>query len=204
MEFLLRILGNPEASAILIVTIAAAALTHRSSVGQRRRELDMSTVQEFHVCYGEFFAVWTLWNSHIEQAQKRPETRAQLLARISSAEGGLESILSRLAANRRMSRTQLADLASFRQAYRRLRHCITDGAPLGWDRSDNADYASFKALSVAVSQFIHSRTFVVISVARHDAWLIATDNCWEQIWAAPTCERLKLAARLLRSRETTS
>src|SRR5579871_4687060 len=75
-------------------------LTVYWSIQQRHRELAISTAHEFHSLYGEFFAVWKLWNTYIRDAGVADTTsplRWELLKRAANAEGAIEAILVRLA-----------------------------------------------------------------------------------------------------------
>ena len=57
---------------------------------QRRKELDLETAQTFHKLYGEFFALWKLWNYFIHDigAEALPEaSRWELLNRLYSRNG---------------------------------------------------------------------------------------------------------------------
>ena len=53
------------ASAVIVVVLGWAfgnRLAMRWNLRQKRREIDISKAQTFHSLYGEFFAIWKLWN----------------------------------------------------------------------------------------------------------------------------------------------
>jgi hypothetical protein len=168
----------------LVVATVGAAIAHYWNLRQRSRELDLETAKEFHTHYGEFFATWKLWNYYLENAESviEKDIHWQLLSRASAAEGGMESILSKLASHRRLSDQMVIDLACFRQAFQRLRECIRKEAPLNWYSSDVPEYARFKELTGRVSQLIYAKRWVLNPVRRQDVWARVTDNEWEDIW----------------------
>src|SRR5262249_42640723 len=45
--------------------VVGQRLTSYWSFRQKHREIDLSVAQDFHRLYGEFFAVWKLWNYYI-------------------------------------------------------------------------------------------------------------------------------------------
>ncbi|MFY9698156.1 MAG: hypothetical protein WAK34_07490 [Rhodoplanes sp.] len=68
------------------------------NIRQKQRENDLSTARDFHLLYGEFFAVWKLWNYFIKDVKAQSlygASRWELLKRACDAEGKLEATLVR-------------------------------------------------------------------------------------------------------------
>jgi hypothetical protein len=109
------------------------------------------------VLYGEFFAVWKLWNYYVRDVGPNAledASRWQLLLRACEAEGKLESTLVRLACERPLNAADVEVLGSFRQRYQELREAIRDGQPLTWDSSEHPSYVHFKSLAPQVASLI--------------------------------------------------
>jgi len=154
---------------------------------QKQRELDLSTAENFHRLYGEFFAVWKLWNYLIRDvgAEALPgASRWELLKRATDAEAGVEAILGILASQRSLEPQAVEDLGKFRQAFQSLRETIRDGEPLEWNESSDPHYQSFKKLATSVAALIHSGRRARSDTAhkRSDSWREITSNRWEDHW----------------------
>jgi mechanosensitive ion channel-like protein len=136
-------------------------LTLSWNLRQKRRELDLSNAKEFQALYGEFFAVWKLWNYYTRDIGDKSlpgASRWELLNRACAAEAGMESIFVRLASERNLSDTQVESLGQFRQLYQTLREVIRDNKPLRWDHSEHPEYVKFKRLGAEVAYFIVTDT----------------------------------------------
>lgn len=134
--------------AVLSIIVAIITLSFGWLVGQRltvywairqkRRELELSAVNEFYRLYGEFFAVWKLWSYYLgfawaDDNLRFPDvTRWELLQRASAAEGALESLFVKLSSERKLFDEDIEVLGRFRQAYQTLRESIRDNENLGW------------------------------------------------------------------------
>ena len=68
-------------------------LTYAWSVRQKRREFQLSSAQQFYLAYGEFFAVWKLWNRLDCPASVFDERRWELHKRAAAAEAIIEGTL---------------------------------------------------------------------------------------------------------------
>jgi hypothetical protein len=171
----------------VIAVTAGSALTLFWNIRQKQRELDLETARDFHNHYGAFFSTWKSWNWYLKQRKPDPAIQRELFERAASAEGGVESILSRLAAHRRLSAQMVADLACFRQGFQTLRQAIREDKPLDWGSSEVAEYRRFKDLSGRVSEIIHSRPWVLPGFARprETVWREITANKWEAVWKQP-------------------
>ena len=117
---------------------------------QKQNEQNLDAAREFHLLYGEFFALWKLWNYFVRDlgADALPgASRWQLLDRACRSEAKLESTLVRLASEKRLTSDEITKLGRFRQRYQQLRECIRDNVPLEWDHSEHPDYLDFKTLA---------------------------------------------------------
>lgn len=151
---------------------------------QKRREMAITTANEFYRLYGEFFAVWKLWNYTSNTAHDRAEgTQWELLARAAAAEAGIEAILVKVSAERKLTLNEQATLARFRQGYQTLRESIADGASLPWASSDHVAYAAFKRLASRIGSIVTAEptTPPAADVAER-AFLEITSNKWEDDW----------------------
>ena len=168
---------------VIAVTVGGA-LTLFWNIRQKQRELDLETARDFHNHYGAFFSTWKSWNWYLKQKRPDAAIHRELFDQAARAEGGVESILSRLAAHRRLNAQMVADLACFRQGFQSLRQAIRDNEPLEWGSSDVAEYRRFKDLSGRVSKIIHSRSCVFPGFAfpRDRVWREITANKWEAAW----------------------
>lgn len=149
---------------VAVITLALGwligqRLTSFWAIRQKRRELELSTANEFYKLYGEFFAVWKLWN-YFEERQTQPgfpsETHWELLKRASAAEAGIEATLVKLASERVLNSEQTERLARFRQAYQKLRESIRDNKKLDWTYPTHPEYLAFKNLATYVTCMITS------------------------------------------------
>ena len=137
--------------------------------------------------YGEFFAVWKLWNYYVRDVgpEAFPDaSRWKLLERACAAEAGVEATLIDLASKRRLNPTAIEDLGKFRQVYQQLRESIRDNRPIEWDWSEHDEYTAFKQLAPRVVHLIrtgrHARGRRVVEQV--NAWLEVTSNKFEDFW----------------------
>jgi hypothetical protein len=150
-------------SALLLLGLAWFAgqrLSVHWNLKQKQKEYDLATAREFHVLYGEFFAIWKLWNYFIDDIGQKAlpgATRWSLLDRACSAEGKLESTLVRSACERVLASEDIEVLGRFRQLYQQLRESIRDNEPLGWNYQEHPDYLAFKTMAPQVSSLILQR-----------------------------------------------
>jgi len=163
-------------------------ITVRWALRQKRREMYLAVAAEFYRLYGEFFAVWKLWNYLKREGVIRPsavpDAQYKLLERACAAEAGVESIIVRLCAERNMSESDVRTLGSYRQAYHRLRESIREGLPIPWSSSDHREYLAFKTLASHVAAIMSRRDETTLpnpeSVASHLTQI--TSNEWETRW----------------------
>jgi hypothetical protein len=156
------------------------------AIRQKRRELELAAVSEFYKLYGEFFAVWKLWNElypeggSIKQSKPFEEgsLRWELLRRASNAEGALESLFVKLASEKQLVKIDIEILGRFRHAYQNLRESISANQRLDWSHSEHPEYLTFKRLAYLVANIILSDTKVRFSNTLEDI----TSNVWEENW----------------------
>ncbi len=174
---------------VAVVTLALGwfigqRLTVQWNLRQKHREHDLASGQEFYRLYGEFFAIWKIWNEFKDNPSGVTGlTRKDIFLRACAAEGGMESLLVRLATNRLLSNEKIEVLGKFRQAYQSLRETIRDDQPLNWNRSNHEQYRAFKVLSAEVSAMILSGSnFNKDLKAKANNLLRITSNEFEDRW----------------------
>jgi hypothetical protein len=124
---------------------------------QKQNEQDLDAARDFHALYGEFFALWKLWNYYVRDlgAEALPgASRWQLLDRACAGEAKLESTFVRLASEKSLTGKDIDTLGRFRQRYQQLRESVRDNVPLEWDHSEHPDYMEFKTLAPQVAAII--------------------------------------------------
>lgn len=162
-------------------------LTVHWNIRQKRRELRLSTANQFYQLYGEFFAVWKLWDfsKRKDMVHEIPKTTCwDLLKRACTAEAGVESILVKLASERVLSKKDIDALGSFRQAYQSLRENIRDDKEFGWYYSEHPEYIAFKNLAEYVACMLSSDDEIKLPTAEHagEALRQITSNRYETTW----------------------
>ena len=138
--------------------VIGTQVTYRWDERRRRREGDLAALTAFYTTYGEFFATWKVWDAY-----KRPhravegpsDSRWQLLDRASGVEGAFESLLVKIASERRLTQTDTVMLGCFREGYQRLRESIREDWRLEWWSSGSTEgmrqYRAFKGLAEYVA-----------------------------------------------------
>lgn len=117
---------------------------------KKHRELDLEAVREFHRVYGEFVSTWKVWDTSFrfpENFPMSPQLADECLRRATAIEGGIESLLVKVAAERRLADWEIDVLGATRQAFQSLRDAIRQGCALGWRHSEEKHYKALKALS---------------------------------------------------------
>ena len=62
-ELIKGLISGASGLVLLVLTwLIGQRLSYEWGVRQKRRELQLASLQEFYGAYGEFFAVWKLWN----------------------------------------------------------------------------------------------------------------------------------------------
>lgn len=149
----------------VLAWVVGTRVTTRYDERKRWRESDLASLRIFYEAYGQFFATWKLWDAHKRYSKTTavPDgTQWRLLERAGEVEGKFESLLVKLATERKLSQIDHEMLGSFREAYQTLRECVRADRPLLWWASDmHADegfkqYRAFKALSEYVALLIEN------------------------------------------------
>ena len=124
--------GYSSAAVILVLAVGwlfGQRLTYVWNIRQKRRELQLTASQQFYAAYGEFFAVWKIWNRLDHQAPSFDDRRWELLIRAAGAEAIIEGMLVKLSAEVTLESSQIETLARFRQAFQQLRESVRDSHP---------------------------------------------------------------------------
>jgi hypothetical protein len=190
LEFLQAGLAAGVALITLVLTwFVTTRVTANWNLRQKQRELALSSADQFYALYGEFFAIWKLWDQHLRSAADLPadgaaETRQQLLERTLAAESGVEAMLLKLTGQQVLDADQLAALGSFRQGYQTLRERIRHGRPMGWNWDSEREYAAFKFLASRVSQTLLAWVPAKVPTAaeHYRNFRKVTANYWEPRW----------------------
>ncbi|MFQ6198184.1 hypothetical protein [Streptomyces sp. NPDC000405] len=150
--------------------------------------MDLASAQDFQRLYGEFVAVWKTWNA---------STRGQLpittpeyvgwgcLERATAAEGEIEALMAKLAAERVLTEKEIKILGGVRQAFKSVRLAIQQGEPLDWRSSGVEPYVAFKSLSAAMSVLLRTAPRAGSQLTDELAaenFLKITDNRHEGLW----------------------
>ncbi len=175
------------ASAFLILVFTwlfGQRLSYQWNVRQKRREFQLMALQQFYVAYGEFFAVWKLWNRLEAGSAAFDERRWELHKRAAAAEAIVESTLVKLSSELHLEPNQLDDLGCFRQAFQQLRQSIRENRKLPWMSSEDAPYRKFKTLAIRVAGILGGDWPVapMFSDKASDQLLTVTSNRFEADW----------------------
>lgn len=174
----------------VVALLLAWAVGNRLSANwvtrQKRRDDAREAANQFYRLYGEFFAVWKLWNyslKHPDDAEKSTR-RWELLNRAASAEAGVEAFLVKLSAERELATGDVEVLGKFRQGFQALRQVIRDGKPLDWSSADHPEYAAFKRLASHAARLVSTvdKGGVPSTDAAYQAFRAITTNAWEGRW----------------------
>lgn len=175
---------GPITTAVLAYVVGNR-LTAYWTFRQKQRELTLAASAEFFRLYGEFFASWKLWNRAVAEAEdKASEThRWKILERAAEAEGHMESLLVKMASERRLSNRDVEILGKFRQGYQQLRKSIRRKNELNWGISTHPEYIAFKRLATLTSRLIVSRESRRPRADEAERSLVGiTSNYWESRW----------------------
>jgi len=175
--------------AVALVTLSAGwivgqRLSFRWNIRQKQREFFLAATNQFHAAYGEFFAVWKLWNRLDPDDHEFATKRWELLQRAAKAEATTESILLKIVTELRVSEKEAEDLGRFRQAFQSLRQSIRDSKPLDWNSSEDPRYAAFKRLSCETALLLQEHKQDEPPGLDHATknHRTATSNRWENNW----------------------
>lgn len=184
-ELIKGLISGASGFVLLVLTwLIGQRLSYEWGVRQKRRELQLASLQEFYGAYGEFFAVWKLWNRLDPKDASHGERRWELLKRSAAAEAILEGMFVRLSVELELKDADISALGRFRQAFQQLRQSIRDDVPLPWPHGSCPEYLSFKTLSTSVAALLSGKwSDSAIPHARAQDQLIeVTSNKWENVW----------------------
>ncbi|WP_439657752.1 hypothetical protein ACSHWB_35935 [Lentzea sp. HUAS TT2] len=168
--------------------LVTTRVTDRWDRVKKARELDLAAAQDFQRLYGEFFAVWKIWNAANEDvhAAEPPDGVVwALLERASVMEGGIEALLTKVCAERILSDSDVEALGSLRQAFQQLRKSMRRNRKLPWHFSGAAEYVAMKNLAVFMSSLLRrgkSARRPPSPEAAATAFRSITDNRFESDW----------------------
>lgn len=138
---------------LLLAWVIGQRISTAWNIRQKQKENNLENAREFHRLYGEFIAIWRLWNYFIsnESISANSARRWDLYDRACTAEGKMEALLVRLACERALSSEDIDVLGRFRQVYQVLRDTMRKSVRLDWSYSEHPDYVEFKTLSPKVA-----------------------------------------------------
>jgi hypothetical protein len=143
----------------LIGGLIVSVLSSRWTKTQKQRELDFSTLEQFQQLYGEFFALYHLWDDFkgglfqgIEGSSK--EIAKDIIERAYNMEGKMEAVLTRIAAEKELSLSEIDSLGRCRQAFQRMRKHVSRDIPFNWNVDFHREYASLKIHAARVADII--------------------------------------------------
>ncbi|MVO90318.1 hypothetical protein GPA10_37615 [Streptomyces sp. p1417] len=168
--------------------LVSTRVTDRWEQIRRSREMDLAAAADFQRLYGEFVAVWKTWDALTDGHTPVATTEHVgwgCLERATAAEGQIEALMAKLAAERFLTEDDIAMLGGVRQAFKVVRRSIRRGRPLGWGSSSTAPYLAIKTLSAATSVLLstppRTRRRPSAAVAARNFKGI-TDNRHETTW----------------------
>jgi hypothetical protein len=132
-------------------------VSHENEQRRKQRDFDLETMQELASLYGQIFGVWKAWDTRcrfpaVDAADHAAWT---LLSKAVDAEGRLEALLLRIAADRPLrDPDDIRILAGLRQSFKILRKAIRAGKPLGWRSSIDRQYAALKAYAASTTALV--------------------------------------------------
>ena len=177
---------------VALVTLAIGwvigqRLTYRWNIRQKRREFQLSATQQFYAAYGEFFAVWKLWNRLEPEDKLREERRWELHKRAAAAEAIIEGTLVKLASELALDGPQLTTLGRFRQSFQQLRQAIRKNRALDWTYAEHPEYKAFKELATRVAALLSADWWSKPPTDDRAAnqLIEITSNSWEKNWTKP-------------------
>jgi hypothetical protein len=154
---------QPSIVAAVITTVFGGViiliLSSAWARSQKRKEFDLATLEQFQRLYGEFFALYHLWDDLKQDKFVKSEKTSEdfvndIIQRAYRIEGNMEAVLTRIAAEKRLSIEEVDSLGKFRQAFQRVRKYVTKDIPFKWDSDFHPEYASLKIHASRVSDII--------------------------------------------------
>jgi hypothetical protein len=139
----------------LLAIVVGKQISEYWEIRKKRRELELATLNDFYRQYGEFFAVWKLWNQHVTAPRPvKNDVAWKLLERASAIEAGIEATLVKITTERRITRESIDNMGLLRQAFRRLRISMKNDEELDWRYSEHEEYVAFKRLACTLTTLL--------------------------------------------------
>jgi hypothetical protein len=124
---------------------------------RKQREFDQETMRELASLYGQIFAIWKEWDTlcRFRELEPPPGAAWSLLGEAADAEGRLEALLIRIAADRPLhDPDDIRTLAGLRQSFKVVRKAIRENEPLEWRSAIDRQYAALKAYAASTAALV--------------------------------------------------
>jgi len=92
-----------------LAVVVGGAISYLWASRQKTREIELSALNDLYNLYGEFFAVWKLWDRQCKDGDESTLSDAikDLFGRASAVESGTEALFVKIASERRLQPQQL-------------------------------------------------------------------------------------------------
>ena len=163
-------------------------VTDRWDQKKKNREMNQAAAHDFERLYGEVVAIWKTWNAlsaHTAAFATPEDAKWDCHKRATAAEGQIEALLARLAAERTLTPRDLEMLGGLRQAFKLVRRTIRSDESLGWSDSKVGPYVAFKKLAAAMSVLLATEAPIGSKPTADEAaaaFMKITDNPGEEAW----------------------
>ncbi len=145
-----------------MVGLIFSLLSNKWAKLQKTKELDFGTLKEFESLYGEFFAIYHLWDDYKKKKFDLVGVKEflgddfiqRIVEKTYTMEGNMEALLVRIAVEKDLSDKEIDSLGKFRQGFQRARKHVCSNEPFNWNHDFNREYASLKIHSSRVSDII--------------------------------------------------
>jgi hypothetical protein len=153
-NLLVKLVGG--AAAVLV----GRRVAHYWSMRQFLAQQDRIAAQQLSARYGDFFAIWKLWNILLRAPTSEGfDIRSrELLDRACKAEADVEASLLWLASTRDLPQPTVKLLGEFRQCFQQLREAIREQRSLPWHSSEHPEYRSLKDHAAKILTMVEAGT----------------------------------------------
>lgn len=173
---------------LLLTWVVGTRIAAFWTLRQKRKELDLVAAERFYSLYGEFFAVWKLWNYLLEAKYKDgkedKKRRVSLLERAAAMEAGMEALLFKISSERKLSKNEKDDLGLLRQGFQALRVSMREVKKLPWYSSEYPQYQKLKRTASRVGNMLASSSWAKEPSAAEAelTFRYITSNIHEERW----------------------
>ncbi len=183
---------------LLGVWFVGNAIATRWQIVKREKEIVLETAQKFYDTYGEFYAVWKIWNHHVRGQKAAGDIISkkiglELFKRASEMEGDIEATLLKMAAEFHLTDINCQELGELRQAFGLVRYCINHKVEIPFTHDGHALYKELKFLSSSFgTQLTRPMDLNITEIfcpkakptkeEAFNAWAKITDNVHEKSW----------------------